>query len=127
MSPSSCTYRRSPVSILPAASAQNMNASSASGLCARWIVCGPLPATRPPARRRRRLLVERIEVLRVLAVLGPSARTLRRLVSEDVPVGASCPRRVPLELEPAGPHHVPEEVGGDGPADGVRLGQRRRR
>src|SRR3989475_11521895 len=124
MSPSSCTYRRSSVSILPAASAQNMNASSASGLWARWIVCRLLIATRRlPGGRRRRLAVEGIEVLRVLGVLGPLARALRRLVLEEVAVRASRPRAVPLELEPAGPQHETEEVRGDGLADGVRLGQ----
>src|SRR5262245_30264471 len=38
MSASSWTYERGPVSMRPAASGQNMNASSASGLCDTWIV-----------------------------------------------------------------------------------------
>src|SRR2546422_10838650 len=99
-----------------------MNASSASGLCARWIVRGPLAATRRLRGGRRRCLPgERIEILRVLAVLGPLARTLRRLVLEEVAVGAQCPPRVPLELAPPGPQHETEEVRGHRPAGGVRL------
>src|SRR5438876_12435998 len=104
-----------------------MKASSASGLCARWIVCGPLAATRRlPGGRRGRLPVKRVEILRVLAVLGPLARALRRLVREEVAIRASCSRAVPLELERARPQHEREEMRGDGSADGVRLGQDRK-
>src|SRR5437762_12133791 len=81
-----------------------MKASSASGLCARWIVCGPLAATRRlPGGRRCRLLVKRVEILCVLAVLGPLARALRRLVREEVAIRASCPRAVALQLDRALP------------------------
>src|SRR5437899_13103422 len=107
-----------------------MKASSASGLCARWIVCRALTATRRRRRRRRRrrgrLLVEGVEVLGVLVVLGPPALTLRRLVLEEVAIGAPRARGVPLELETARPQHESEEVRGDGTADGVRLRHRRR-
>src|SRR3989442_8716554 len=102
-----------------------MKASSASGLCARWIVCGPLAATRRlPGGRRCRLPVNRVDILRVLAVLGPLARALRRLMREEVAIRASCPRAVPLELDRARPQHEPEQMRGDGSADSVRLVQR---
>src|SRR6266404_2900057 len=96
-----------------------MKASSASGLCARWIVCGALTATRRlPHARRRGLLVEGVEVLGVLVVLGPPPLTLRRLVLEEVAIGAPRARGVPLELETTRPQHESEEVCGDGSADG---------
>src|SRR6267154_1266054 len=55
-----------------------MNASSASGLWARWIVRDALAATRRLAGRHLlRLVAEGVEVLRVLVVLRPRARALR--------------------------------------------------
>src|ERR1041384_8866112 len=101
-----------------------MNAASASGLCARRIVCGALTTTRRlRGGRRRRLLVERIEILRVLAVLGTLARTLGSLVLEEVGVRPARTGGVALHVERTRPQHESEEVRGDGPADGVRLGQ----
>src|SRR2546430_13624433 len=63
------------VSILPAASAQNMKASSASGLCARRMV--RLAGTRPSRGDLRRLRVEGVEVVRMLGVFGPLAGARR--------------------------------------------------
>src|SRR3989454_12728184 len=86
--------------------------------------CGALTTTRRlRGGRRRRLLVERIEILRVLAVLRPLARTLGRLVLEEVGVRPARSGGVALQVEGMRPQHESEEVGGDGPAGGVRLGQ----
>src|SRR6266516_7723424 len=103
-----------------------MKASSASGLWARWIVRVGLAggATRLPAADLRRLLMESVEVLRVLAVLGPGAGALGRLVLEEVAVGPSRARGVARQLQSAGPQHECEQVRGDRAADRVRLCQR---
>src|SRR5437763_16198090 len=66
-----------------------MNASSASGLCARWIVRGGSAATRRLAGGHLlRLVAEGVEVLRVLAVLRTLARALGGLVPQEGAVGA---------------------------------------
>src|SRR5437870_8813663 len=114
----------------PAASAQNMNASSASGLCASRIVrrAGASGTTFGGSTDHLgRLLVKRVEVLGVLRVLGPLARALRGLVLEELAVCPSCAGGLALEVEGAGPQHEREEVGRHGAADGVRLRQRRGR
>src|SRR2546430_11433854 len=80
------------VSILPAASAQNMKASSASGLCARRIV--RLAGTRASGGDLGRLDVEGLEVVLVLGVLGPPAGALRRFVPGGLGVRPRRPRRV---------------------------------
>src|SRR5256886_7670399 len=122
MAPRSCRWRRPPVSIFPAASAQNMNASSASGLCARWIVRDASAATRRLAGRHLlRLVAEGVEVLRVLAVLRPLARALRRLVLQERPVGAYGARCVVGQLQRAGAQHEPEQVRGRDSPDRVGL------
>src|SRR5207244_792898 len=127
MSPSSCTYRRSPVSMLPAASAQNRKASSASGLCPTWIVRERSATTLAiPTPHLTRLLMERVEILRMFAVLGPLAGALRRFVLEEIGVRPARAGRVALQLARAGPQHEPEEVGRDGATNRVRLRERPR-
>src|SRR3989449_6547215 len=125
MSPSSCTYRRAPVSILPAASAKNMNASSASGLCARWMVRPGSAGTSPSGPALRRLRVEGVEVVLVIGVFGSLAGALGRLVLEEVAVRPVRARRVAPQLERAGAQHEREQMRRDGAADGIRLGERR--
>src|SRR5947209_10521064 len=69
-----------------------MKASSASGLCARWMV-RVLSAATPgvPGGGADRLLVEGVEVGLVLGVLGSLAGALRRFVPEEIIVGLSRP------------------------------------
>src|SRR5690242_10245285 len=108
----------------PVASAQNMNASSASGLCARWIVRGlSTPTLGGPTRNLCRLRVECVEVLCVLTVLGTLARPLGRFVLEKVLVRAARARGVAPQIEGARSKHEPEQVRGNRPADRVGLSQ----
>src|SRR4029077_20246449 len=106
----------------PAASAQNMKASSASGLCASRIVRGAsATAFRASTGHLCRLLGKRVEVLSVLGVLGPLTRPFRRLVLEEVGVRPSGAGGLALEVERTGPEHEPEENRGDGTAGRVGL------
>src|SRR5689334_24700313 len=112
----------------PAARAQNMNASSASGLCASRIVRGGSDTTlRGTTCHLRRLFVKRVQILRMLGVFGPLARSLPGFVFQEVRVRPSRPGALALEVERAGPEHEPKQVGGYGAADRVRLRQGRRR
>src|SRR5689334_19684218 len=108
----------------PAASAQNMNASSASGLWARWIVRRPSAATLGTSGDLRRLLVEGVEVLPVLAVLGTLTGPLRRFVLEEVAVRAAGGRGIAQQVGRGGGEHESEPMGGDRAPDGIGLGQR---
>src|SRR5207248_5212932 len=108
-------------SILPAASAQNMKASSASGLCARRMV--RLAGTRPSRGDLRRLRVEGVEVVRMLGVFGPLAGALGRLVPEELGVRPARTRRVVPQLQRAGPPHECEEMRRGGAGGRGRLGE----
>src|SRR6184192_4953934 len=102
-----------------------MNASSASGLCARWIVRGGSAATRRLAGGHLlRLVAEGVEVLRVLAVLRTLARALGGLVLQEGTVGAQGAGGVVGQLECAGTQHEPEQVRGRPPPDRVGLRER---
>src|SRR5215469_17476325 len=111
-------YLRSPVSILPAARAQNMNASSESGLWARCMVGmyrvdegERLPGGRGTRARCRRsdggsrFGVEGVDGGAVLGVFGTLARALRALVREECLVGLPRPRGVPFFRESLCPQH----------------------
>src|SRR5690348_6800425 len=99
-----------------------MKASSASGLWARRIVRGGSAAAATGAfagRRLGRLVAEGVEVLRVLAVLGPLARPLRGLMVQEVTVRPPGIRRAAFEPKGASAQHEREEMGGHCPPDGV--------
>src|SRR6266513_488518 len=99
-----------------------MNASSASGLCARRMV--RLAGTRASGGDLGRFGVEGVEVVLMLGVLGPPPGALGRLVPEKVGVRPACTRRVVPQLERPGPQHGCEEMLRDGAADRVRLSER---
>src|SRR5690348_2928378 len=104
----------------PAASAQNMKASSASGLCASRIVRrASATAFRCRTGHLGRLFVKRVEILGMLSVFGPLARPLSCLVLEEVAVRPSRRGGLALQVERAGPEHEREEVGGHGAADRI--------
>src|SRR5439155_26006455 len=93
-----------------------MNASSASGLCARWIVRGGSAATRRLAGGHLlRLVAEGVDVLRVLAVLRTLARALGGLVLQEGTVGAQRAGGAVGQLECVGTQHEPEPVLGRRP------------
>src|SRR6266487_5983399 len=101
-----------------------MNASSASGLCARWIVRGGSAATRRLAGGHLlRLVAEGIEVLRVLTVLGTLARALGGFVLQEGPVGAQRAGGVVRQLESTGTQHEPEQMRRGHPPDRVGFFQ----
>src|SRR6266550_2907946 len=90
----------------PAASAQNMNASSASGLWARWMVRMPLTA----GGRLERVAVEGVEGVLVIGVLGSVAAALGCLVLEEVAESLPGLQRVAVGLVAAGPQHEREQM-----------------
>src|SRR5207248_6191577 len=96
-----------------------MNASSASGLCARRMV--RLAGTRGSGGELGRLGVERVEIVLMLGVLRPLPGALGRLVPEEVRVRPPRTRGVVPQLERPGPQHRCEEMRRDGAADRVRL------
>src|SRR6266852_5934096 len=110
----------------PAASAQNMNASSASGLWARWMARGVSAPTRVPPTTgcRGRLPMEAVEVLGVVGVLRPLTRALGGLVHQEFAIGAECPRRIVPQLQCSRPQHEGEEMRGRGAPDRIGLGER---
>src|SRR5260370_7617930 len=112
----------------PAASAQNMNASSASGLWARWMARGVSAPTRVPPTTgcRGRLPMEAVEVLGVVGVLRPLTRALGGLVHQEFAIGGECPRRIVPQLQCSRPQHEGEEMRGRGAPDRIGLGARRR-
>src|SRR5438046_9352907 len=99
-----------------------MKASSASGLCARWIV-RILSAATPgvPGGGADRLLVEGVEVGLVLGVLGSLAGALRRFVLEEIIVSLSRPGGVAPQLERPGAQLGGTEVTRNGVVGRVRL------
>src|SRR5690242_2044647 len=106
----------------PAASAQNMKASSASGLCAsRMVRRASATAFRRRTGHLGRLFVKCVEILGMLGVFGPLARPLARLVLEEVAIRPSRRGGLALQVERAGPQHECEEVCGHGAADRVGL------
>src|SRR3989475_5052275 len=101
-----------------------MKASSASGLCARWMVRVGLGGTRLSGGDLPGLLVEGIQVLCVVGVLRPVAGALARLVRQEVTVRPARSCEIVSELERARPQHEREEMSRDGAADRVRLSER---
>src|SRR5260370_37139037 len=109
-----------------AASAQNMNASSASGLWARRMAGAASATTRLPSATggRGRLRMEAVEVLDVVAVLRPLTRPLGGLVQQEFAIRAERARRIVAQLQRPRPQHEAEEMGGCRPLDRIGLGER---
>src|SRR5256885_8475318 len=76
-----------------------MKASSASGLCARWMVRVGLGGTRLSGGESPGLLVEGIQVLCVVGVLRPVAGALARLVRQEVTVRPARSCEIVSELD----------------------------
>src|SRR2546430_15069975 len=96
-----------------------MKASSASGLCARWIVRSGRRGGGGSAATRRlagahllRLVAEGSEVLHGVRVLRRLARALGRLVLQELAVGAQGAGGVVGRLGGAGAQHEPEQERG---------------
>src|SRR5260370_5684487 len=109
-----------------AASAQNMNASSASGLWARRMAGAASATTRLPSATggRGRLRMEAVEVLDVVAVLRPLTRPLGGLVQQEFAIRAERARRIVAQLQRPRPQHEAEEMGGCRPLDRIGFGER---
>src|SRR5260370_30616910 len=86
----------------PAASAQNMKASSASGLWARWIVRMLLAA----GGRLERVGMERVERVLMVGVLGAAAAALGRFILEEIPERLFCLDAVAVRLIGAGSQQI---------------------
>src|SRR5258708_36416165 len=97
----------------PAASAQNMNASSASGLWARRMAGAASATTRLPSATggRGRLRMEAVEGLDVVAVLRPLTGPLGGLVPAEFAIRAACARRIVAPLQRPRPPHEAAESG----------------
>src|SRR5260370_40491948 len=103
-----------------AASAQDVKASAAWGLWARWMVRMPLAA----GGRLERVGMERVERVLMVGVLGAAAAALGRFIPEEIPERLFCLDAVAVRLIGAGSQHEGEQVRRGVAHDRVGLRQR---